>query len=286
MRWPELKSALNSRGIDYEFHITERAGHATELSEAAAEKRCEAVVAVGGDGTLNEVGNGIMRVESGKRPKLGVVPGGRGSDFCRAMGMPYETSDIVEMLERGNSMKIDAGLMRYADGSQRKNRFFFNLAGMGFDADVTYKANRLPGFLGGTLPYLLSVFIELGRFKIRDVHIRVDGELVFEGPVVDIIVANGKYAGGGMQFSPNSVIDDGLFNVIVLKKATRTKFLLNFPKVYKGTHLSFKEILELKGSVIEVDADQEMLLQPDGEVFGEAPVRFEVHKDAIDLIIP
>lgn len=284
--WPHVRSLLEARGVSFEYGLTERPGHAIELARAASLTGCDAVVAVGGDGTVNEVGNGLLRAGVKEPPCLGIIPGGRGSDLCRTLGIPHDAGEALRVLLEGEPRPLDAGLMRFATDAGEEERYFINLAGMGFDAEVTNRANHMPGWLGGTLPYLLAVFIELYKFRMMNVRITVDGEERFAGEVADIIVANGRYAGGGMLFSPNSLPDDGAFDVIVLKRTTRRRFLANFAKVYKGTHLSLPEVAEFSGRVIEVKSREPLRLQPDGEVFGRAPIRFECVRHALRVIAP
>ncbi len=287
LKWPQAESALKANGVEYEVIITEYPGHAIELGRRAALQGRELVVSVGGDGTLNEVGNGILSAHGeGDLPRLGIIPGGRGSDLCRTLGIPVEAEKAVQTIVQGSPRKIDAGLMRYILDGKEEERFFFNVAGLGFDAEVTARANRMPGFLGGTLPYLLSVFIELARFRAKHVRLNVDGEERDLGEVAGVIVANGRSYGGGMLISPHSQVDDGLFHIIVMKKSNRRRLVMNFPKVYKGSHLELPEIEELTGKVIDVQSQERMLLQPDGEVFGETPLHFENVHLALSVMVP
>ncbi len=287
--WPRLEAALGEERADYDSALTCRPGHAVEMARDALWQGYGPVVAVGGDGTVNEVGNGLLRAAAEgaeKAPCLGIIPGGRGSDLCRTLGIPRDPGEALRVLLQGSKKPLDAGLMRYTTDGGEEERFFFNMAGMGFDAETTDRANHLPGWLGGTLTYFLAIFVELYKFRMMNVRITIDGEVRFAGEAADILVANGKYAGGGMLFSPRSQPGDGFFEVIVLKRTTRRNFIYNFARVYRGTHLGLPIVEAFSGRVVEVESRETLRLQPDGEVFGRAPVRFECVRGALRVVAP
>lgn len=284
-RWPEVEGLLRSRGVQYDCALTEHPGHAIDLAEEAAGQGRRHVVSVGGDGTLNEVGNGLLRGSAGGTPPLlGIIPGGRGSDFHRALGLPQDSALALETALRGEPRPVDAGLMRFIMDGRERERYFFNICGTGFDAEVTARANRMPGFMGGTLPYLVSTLISLFAVKPKHVRMTVDGKEMDLGEIAGVVVANGKYYGGGMMISPHSRLDDGLFQLIVMGRRAPRKLALHPTRIYKGTHLGIPELDEMTGREVFIESRERMLLQPDGEVFGEAPFRFSCVPGALRVM--
>lgn len=274
-RWPEVEGLLRERGTPFDAVLTERPGHAVELAEAAVREGRSLIVSVGGDGTLNEVGNGILLGAEGREPpRLGIVPGGRGSDLHRALGIPRDSRGSLAVALEGRPRPIDAGLMRFVLDGREERRHFFNICGTGFDAEVTARANRMPGFMGGTVPYLLSTLVSLFALEPKHVRLVADGaERTYDG-IAGVVVANGNYYGGGMMISPHSRLDDGLFHVVVMMQRAPRKLAAAPWRIYRGTHLGLPEFEELTCRELVIESRERMLLQPDGEVFGEAPFRF------------
>jgi len=284
-RWPEVEELLRRWGVDHDYEMTRHPGHAMDIAEEAAREGRKLVVSVGGDGTLNEVGNGLLRGSTGGGPPLlGIVPGGRGSDFHRALGLPQDTEGALRVALEGEPRPVDAGLMDFMLEGKRSERYFFNICGTGFDAEVTARANRMPGFLGGTLPYLLSTLISLFSVKPKRVRMNLDGEEVDLGEIAGVIVANGMYYGGGMMISPHSRLDDGIFHLIVMGRRAPHKLALHPIWIYRGTHLRLPDLREMTGREVSLESEGVLLLQPDGEVFGEAPCRFSCRPGALRVL--
>ncbi len=284
-RWPEVEGILRARGIEYDSVMSERPGHAIQLAEDAVKAGRELICSVGGDGTLNEVGNGILRgAAGGEVPRLGIIPGGRGSDFHRALGVPHDSDGSLRVALEGTPRPIDAGLMRFMLDGREEQRYFFNICGTGFDAEVTARANRMPRFMGGTVPYLLSTLVSLFSLKPKHVRMTVDGAEKDLGEIAGVVVANGRYYGGGMMISPHSEMDDGLFHIIIMKQKAPRKLAMKPWSIYKGTHLDSPEFEELTGRELSIESRERMLLQPDGEVFGEAPFSFTNIKGALRVM--
>ncbi len=284
-RWPEVEGILHRRGTEYDMVMTEYPGHAIRLAEEAVREGRELIVTVGGDGTLNEVGNGILReAAGGEVPCLGVIPGGRGSDFHRALGIAHDSEGSLEAVLEGKPRPIDAGLIHYVLDGKEEERYFFNICGTGFDAEVTARANRMPGFLGGILPYFLAALVSPFMLEPKKVTLTVDGNERDLGEIAGIVVANGMYYGSGMKVSPHSLMDDGLFNLIIMKKKAPRKLLLRPHWIYQGRHVDMPDIEELTARELAIESRERMLLQPDGEVFGEAPFRFTNKPGALKVM--
>jgi diacylglycerol kinase (ATP) len=247
-RWPEVEGILRDRRVEYDSVMSERPGHAIQLAEDAARSGRELICSVGGDGTLNEVGNGILQgAAGGEVPRLGIIPGGRGSDFHRALGVPHDSDGSLRVALEGTPSPIDAGLMHFILDGRQEQRHFFNICGTGFDAEVTARANRMPRFMGGTVPYLLSTLVSLFSLKPKHVRMTVDGVEKDLGEIAGVVIANGRYYGGGMMISPHSEMDDGLFHIIIMKKKAPRKLAMKPWSIYKGSHLNSPEFEEFTG---------------------------------------
>jgi len=255
-------------------HVTAAPGEATGVAAVAAAEGFEAVVAVGGDGTINEVANGL--VCAGAAVPLGVVPAGRGADFVRSLGLPRNVDAALAHLRVAAPRPIDVGRAVFADGG---SRIFVNVAGVGFDAEVAASAarSRLPG---ATAPYLSGVAAGLRRARPRPVAVEVDGgEIV--GETLAVIVANGHSFGGGLRIAPGARPDDGLLDVAVVGDVSPLDLLRQVPRVYRGAHVDHPKFALRPGRAICIEAPETMRVQLDGEVVGAAPVAFAIETGAL-----
>ena len=237
--WARAGHALSGDGIaDWECVASEGIGHARELARAAATAGCERVVAVGGDGTVYEVANGLARSDTA----LGIVPTGTGNDTSRTLGIPSEPIAAARLALTGPIRTIDLGEAETARGST----YFVNVAGFGFDAEVTTRVNALPKLVGGTVPYVAAVLQTLWRFRAPSMRI-TPGDQIVQGRVFLVAVANGPTYGGGMRIAPDAVADDGLFDVCVVGDLSRWDVVRLIPELYSGRHRSHRECLEPTG---------------------------------------
>lgn len=262
------------------------------MAREAAQQGYTRVICVGGDGTLNEIVNGLMQVEVERRPALGLIPSGTGTDFARGLGWPKALDGVIEAIRRGTERRIDVGMTSFYRAGQARARYFINVAGAGFDGDVSDVVNR-EGKHGGSLAYFLTVFRVLAGYEHKHARVTLtapDGsEHVLQGHYNLIAVGNGQYFGGGMRISPNSDTCDGCFEAIVIEAMSRAEFVLNFPKVYRGTHLSHPKVSEYRVVAIRIElvnTSQRMFVEAEGELFGEAPASFQVIPGALRLIAP
>ena len=279
---PEVISKLEERGLDYELHYTEGAGHAIELARDAAKSGHRFIVAVGGDGTIHEVVNGML---DGDKPivedaTLGVVAAGTGSDFIKTFGLPAAPGVAVAHLDGPESFPIDIGKVTYTEDGHEVTRYFPNIAEVGIGADVVAKAARLPRWLGPTV-YLAAFWLVLR--KHRSAQVKVDlVDRTYEGPANNIVVANCQFFGGGMKIAPKAAPTDGLLDVQV-EHARKREAVTIMPKIFKGEHLPHPDIEEFKRVRCSIEADRPLLIEADGEVLGTTPARFEVLRDVIRL---
>ncbi len=236
--------------------------HATELAKLAGEQGYERIIAIGGDGTVHEVVNGIMRVPEDRRPSLGVVPVGSGNDFAHAIGIPMEPDRALACALSGTPSAIDLGLMVDEHGHKE---YFDNTLGIGFDAVVTIRSHRLP-VVRGFLMYLTAVVqtIILNHDPAL-MQIETEGKQ-WEQSNLMLTMCNGPREGGGFLVAPDAKLDDGLFHYAMIRKVSRPMMFRLIPEVMRGTHGRFKSVLLGSCTRMQVKADRPLYIHADGEI--------------------
>jgi diacylglycerol kinase (ATP) len=287
-RWPELAHRAAELGLVGEALLSERAGQLAELAVRAGEDGADVVIAVGGDGTVNEVVNGLMRLRELGRPvpELAVVPRGTGRDFVRTFRIPRGLDEALALVGRGRSREIDVGRVEFRawDGSEGVS-YFANVASAGMSGAVAKRANSTSKALGGKVSFLAATLAVFAHWKPGRMEVQVDGERR-DGLMYDVLVANCVYLAGGMKMTPEAVPDDGLFDVLLLGEITRTDLALTLPKVYRGTHLPHPKAELLRGRRVTVDAPAPLPVELDGEQPGTTPARFELVPRAVRVRVP
>ncbi|HYI44620.1 MAG TPA: diacylglycerol kinase family protein [Actinomycetota bacterium] len=280
---PLVEQSLRERELEYEIAHTEYAGHAIELARKAVEGGTRFLVAVGGDGTIHEVVNGMIEDDAAIRSDavLGVVAAGTGSDFIKTYGLPTGARAAVSHLEGGNSFPIDIGKITYteADGSTVV-RYFPNIAEAGLGAECVARAARLPRWLGPTV-YLVAFWLTMRKHQAAQVKVDLV-DRTYEGYMNNLVVANGQFFGGGMKIAPKAAPTDGLLD-IQIEHARKREAIAMMPKVFKGEHVPHPDIVEAKRVKVSVEANRPLRIEADGEVLGYTPATFEVLRDAISL---
>lgn len=271
---PLVVETLMELRVPHRIHVTSAPNEATEVARQFADAGMARVLAVGGDGIINETVNGLLR--AGRPAVLGVVPASRGSDFARSIGAPRDVRAAIRKAVGDAPRRIDAGLARFGDGSERA---FLNIAGVGFDAVVADRADRsrVPG---ATLPYLVAIARTLARFQLLDAAIEVGGARR-EAKVCAVLVANGRYFGGGMRIVPSAALEDGRLDLAVLGDLGKIDLLRTLPKVFWGGHVGHPKFRHDPIDAVRVDTAREALVEMDGEVVGRAPVSFRVLTGAV-----
>ncbi|HJW84440.1 MAG TPA: diacylglycerol kinase family protein [Anaerolineae bacterium] len=283
-RWRGLDARMRAEGAQYDVEFTREPGHAEQLARQAALAGVPTLLIVGGDGTLNEVVNGLIQDD---RPlgeiTIGILPVGTGSDFARALGLPRDVlAAAIHLLRRAQPEALDVGRVDCARGGQPATRYFVNIAGLGFDGEVADRVNRA-GKSGGTLVYQSMLLRGLVTYRNKHVRLSIDGA-IREGMMNSVVVANARYFGGGMFVAPNAHWADGLFDVIVLGDFGKLEVVANLPRLYRGTHLTHKKVTELRGREVRVEAQERMFLQAEGELVGEAPATFTILPKALKVL--
>ena len=281
-RWPELAHRAARLGLTGETLFSERPGHLIELAASAVDRGATLVVAVGGDGTLNEVVNGVAQ----KNVDLATIPLGTGMDFGRTYGIPTKLEDAVRVALDGETRMIDAGRVRYRTWSGGEaERWFANVGSVGMSGAVAQRANGMSKALGGKVTFfyaLTRVFLE---WENTEVVVKLDdGER--RGRMHDVIVANGVWHGGGMMLAPEAKSDDGLFDVVFIGDVSKVDFLTTAPKIYKGKHVAHPKVEVVRSAHVEVDASEHLPIEVEGEQVGTTPAAFEVVPGALRVRVP
>lgn len=281
-RWPELAHRASMLGLSGETLFSERPGHLIELAGAAVDEGARLVVAVGGDGTLNEVVNGIV----GRDVELATIALGTGMDFVRTFAIPTRFDDAVRVALTGATRTIDAGHVRYRTwGGDDAERWFANVGSVGMSGAVAQRANGMSKMLGGKATFLYALTRVFFEWENTEVTVTLDdGER--RGRMHDVVVANGAWHGGGMKLAPDALPDDGLFDVVLIGDIGKVDFLTTAPKIYKGRHVRHPKVDVLRSKRVEVDAVERLPIEVEGEQVGTTPAVFEVVPGALRLRVP
>jgi YegS/Rv2252/BmrU family lipid kinase len=271
-RLAAIERALDEAGLEHRVVRTTGPGHATSAAREALRDGVRYLVAAGGDGTVHEVLNGMLPGPDGPGADavLGVVAAGSGCDLVRTFGLPGDALKAVRHLAGDRTRVIDVGKVTFGSGD---TRYFANIAEAGLGGAVVARACELPGFLGAA-KYACGFWLTLPRFRPATVRIEADGE-AYQWRAHNVVVANCRYYGGGMQISPRSRPDDGALDVLVMV-GPKSEAFTTLPKVYRGAHLPHRGIVELRAGRIRVESDPPFPVEADGEVLGTTPATFEV----------
>jgi diacylglycerol kinase (ATP) len=246
-------------------------GDAEEIAFQGAMARYDPIVAVGGDGTLQEVVNGVMR--SQRRPAIGIVPAGSGNDLARSLRLPADPAELARGLWSGVSGEIDMAMCN--------GRYFLNVGGVGLDTEVAMAVNRRSGrFSSGRLPYILHGIAELSRYRNPEFSLQLDDQVMSISSTL-VVVANARFFAGGMMICPDADLTDGLLDVCLAGDLTRMEALTLLPRLFYGGHVHHPKVSFHKVSRVRIDASQGLEVQLDGEVIGALPAEFRVDRRAL-----
>ncbi len=279
---PGLTARLDELGLVYEVRTTEHPGHATEIALEALENGSRFLVAMGGDGTIQEVVNGMIKDDKAIQADavLGVVAAGTGCDFIKTFGLPPDPVQAARNLDGEEAFLIDIGKITYMQDGQEKVRYFANIAEVGMGAATVDRAARLPRWLGPTV-YFFAFWMTIRKHKATKVVVDLI-DRKYEGYMNNMVVANCQYFGGGMKVAPKAAPTDGLLD-IQIDHARKREAIALIPKIYKGQHVPHPDIKEAKRAKLSITTERPLPIEADGEVLGYTPASFEVLKDAIRL---
>ena len=268
---PRVERALRELGVDFHTEVTRDLDHARQLARSAAQAG-ERTVTLSGDGLVGCV-VGVLRDVPGA--VLGILPGGRGNDTARMLGIPREIDAACEVVARGVERDLDVGDV---DG-----RSFIGIASLGLDAEANRFANMAPRQLG-RLVYLYGVLRALAAWRHARFELRLDGEsLSCTG--YSVAACNTGYYGGGMHLAPDASIDDGLLDVVLIGEHPKHRFVATLPKVFRGTHVAHPAVRVLRGVELRIDAERPLVVYADGDPIGETPATIRVLPRALRVLV-
>jgi diacylglycerol kinase (ATP) len=287
--WEKVEIRLKVEQVSYQAQLTEYPGHATILAKQIATENLEQkiIIAVGGDGTLHEVINGIV-IE--KNVIIGFIPGGSGNDFSRGFLIPSDPEEalkvILDLLKDDPSL-VDVGKILMND---QTIHYFINNMGVGFDAVISYEVNQstMKGLLNklslGRLVYVYFLLKKLFTYKTTPINLSIDGEMHIFEQTWFVTVSNQPYYGGGMKIAPGAVPDDGLFDITVVHQLARWKLLLVFISVFWGKHIHFKEVKTYTGKVVSIQSPTALFVHADGEHIGITPLSIHLQAKEVKML--
>jgi diacylglycerol kinase (ATP) len=286
-QWPQICTQLRDTGLKFDYEFTKSPGHAVEMAKCAVDADYRYLIAIGGDGTVNEVVNGILLSPNSRNTILGVICTGTAGSFARSLGIEQDYAGYCSILTNRKTISIDIGVVNCWKQGRRVKRFFVNESSTGFGAYITNSWNSLPNLFGRSINYRLRAIASYGAVFIhRNTWIRLGVENKhrnFHGCY--IVVANGPYFAGGMQIAPHARLDDGLLDLVTIGDLTKYELLRILPKVYDGSHIGHPKITLEKVTAITVESDEQLLVEADGEIIGEAPASFSVIPSSLNVVV-
>lgn len=287
-RWAELSAQVNRSIGEFGHGFTEGAMDAARIARKAVQDGYECVVAVGGDGTINEVLNGFFHEGRAINPRaaLGIIPRGTGGDFRRAFGWDLELDSALARLRSEHTEPFDVGFVEYVNHEGKpEQRYFANIASFGVSAVVAHEVNTSSKALGGNLSFMWGTVKGLVKYSAPKVRIRADAGSQDPVSVTVVAVANGRYFGSGMCVAPGALTHDGLFDVTVWSGYGLNDFLFKSKGIYNGQHVTWKGTRQLQCRSFEAESEngQEVLIEVDGEVPGRLPAKMTILPGAIRL---
>jgi YegS/Rv2252/BmrU family lipid kinase len=288
--WYKFATELSRHGFNFEVKFTEKRGDAMLFAREYAGRAAETVVAMGGDGTVNEIVNGLL--ESGKPispdTRLAIASSGTGKDLVRTLGT-RSFKQTLDALEAGSGYAIDVGHLSFLDEhtGEPASRYFVNVADMGLGADVARRIETAPSgkAFGGTVSYLVQAVKTIRVFKGKQIQLTLDGKPAFDGLAQMVVFCNGRYFAGGMQIAPGSSLQDGLLDVIVLENVGQRELLTSLlPRVYLGRHIGRNGVHHFQAACAAIETPEPVLVELDGELPGTSPITVEVVPRVLNVV--
>ncbi|MHB8572351.1 MAG: diacylglycerol/lipid kinase family protein [Candidatus Dormibacteria bacterium] len=285
--WPALEAALGAAGLDFETRFTAGRGDATRICAEALGRGATTVVAVGGDGTLNEVANGFFRdgVPVAPGARIGLLPRGTGGDFRRTLNLPDDPRAVALLLASGSTRLIDCGRVSFlGPGGEPGERVFVNIADLGIGGEVVQRVERLK-WLGGRAGFQLASLLTLMGYRNRRVALEADGEAI-DTVAQSVVVANCRYFGGSMEVAPMADPSDGWLDLVILGDLGRLESMRRMGSIYRGQHIGQPRVTHRRVRALTVRCSERLLLDVDGEQPGMAPASFTVMPSALRVAAP
>jgi len=286
--WPLISKHLVKMGLLFDHVYTEGVGHAIELARAAANADYRYIIAVGGDGTVNEVVNGILDSNGSHNTILGIVSAGTTCSFARSVGIPLDPVSSCDLLTSQNRLSIDVGIVEYESEGHHLQRFFVNEADVGFGATVVEAAKLVPNYFGrkaSYLPHVLGGVSSLLSYKNKHIALQVNDEDEDISVCAMVVIANGTYFGGGMRVAPYAKPNDGLLDMIIFGDMGKSEIMKIWTMTYNGRHLNNPKVKLRKIRSVAIQCAENILIEADGELLGEGPVSFSLLPSALTIVV-
>lgn len=284
--WDRIADIFAKENIQIVPHFTERKGAAKDLAQEAAKAGFRKIISVGGDGTLNEVVNGLFSQDicSPSEFTLGLIPVGTGNDWGRMFGIPLMYEGAVAVIRDCKVMRHDIGMISYYTGNEQHKNFFINIAGLGFEAVVVRKTNKQKDKgRSNQAIYFYNLLTSLLSYKNTDADIIINGKRT-TARVFSINVGNGRYCGGGMRQTPDAMPDDGLLDITVIKDMGKLEIIKSLKLLYDGTILSHPKVDGYRVTNLRVESKLLLYAEADGETLGHTPVEFSIIPAGINIV--
>lgn len=286
--FPQISRLLRNDDIRHDAVFTEHKHHATELTVTAANQGYRRIIVIGGDGTLNEVVNGLF-IQKAVEPcemLLAVIAVGTGNDWVRTFGIPQHYSEAIRAIREERSFLQDVGTVTYTESHYAQTRYMANVAGLGFDAHVisTFNHLKMKGYKGGWM-YLYSILKSYFRYKSSGARIWVDDEVVFNDLMFSLAIGICKYNGGGVQQLPNALADDGLLDLTIIRPVHWWHIVFRLKKLFNGDIYQIGHVIHAQGRKVRIEAAPSIQLETDGELMGGTPVEVNIRQRAIRVVV-
>ena len=280
--WDDIEAALRSTGIPLEVARTEHPHDGETIARRAVLEGRRRLLAAGGDGSVNDIVNGVMNagLPDTREVTLAVAPTGTGNDWARSLGIGRRPADVAAAIAAGRTMLHDVGIVDYP-GPTGRRRWFINVAGAGYDADMT---SRIPRPVPSALTYLRVAIAGLISYRAPRFHIEAD-RAVFEDRMLLAFAANAQYCGNRMHVAPVARVDDGLLDVVMVRELGLFAVLPKLVKLYRGTILGDPAVRHVRAARVRIDADPPAMIQTDGQMAGHTPAEFSLLRQALSVIV-
>jgi YegS/Rv2252/BmrU family lipid kinase len=273
-KWARIWQTLCRTGYDLTYEFTAGKGEGTLLAKKAAARGADLILAVGGDGTVNEIVNGLV----GSQVRVGIIPTGTGNDFVRTVGIPLDPLEACIVINTMNSKVVDVAKI--------DDNYFLNVAGIGFDAQVAAEVNRKNSFIKGKLAYLWAIVKVLAVFQPAQIELKFEGSTEVKKNILVVALANARYYGGGMEIAPGAKVDDGLLDVVTIEEMSKPELIKSLPLLLQGSHLKHPKVTVYRCQKLTVTGPETVFVHADGELLTGLPISVELVPKALEIIVP
>lgn len=284
--WPEISLLLDRHEIPYEPVFTNRRLHASIIARNKINEGYSKIIVVGGDGTMNEVINGVFaqkRIHT-TEVMLGMISVGTGNDWARMFNIPSDYEGAILTIKKQKTFIQDAGLVYYRKNGKEWKRYFINIAGMGFGARVVERTNHMKEKgKSGPFLYFYNIFYSLMKYRSQIAEIDIDG-MIFDRNIFSLNVGIGRYNGGGMIQVPDAIADDGLYSITLIKKIGKLNVLANVKRLYNGTITNHSKVETFVGKTVQIAGPELLKVETDGESLGHGPMSFTIIPRSVRVI--